>query len=65
MSRIVITFFMLIVFQTRAYAYLDPGSGSYLFQIMLASFVGTAFAVKAYWIQIKNFLKKLFHKNPS
>jgi hypothetical protein len=56
---------MLIVFQTRAYAYLDPGSGSYLFQIMLASFVGTAFAVKAYWIQIKNFLKKLFHKNPS
>lgn len=58
-------FLLLGLFVTCAYAYLDPGSGSYLFQIMLASLVGAAFAVKTYWIKIKEIFRKLFHKNPS
>ncbi|MEX0805233.1 MAG: hypothetical protein WD688_18210 [Candidatus Binatia bacterium] len=58
-------FLVLSLFETHAYGYLDPGSGSYLFQIMLASLVGAAFAVKTYWIKIKEFVKKLFHKIPS
>lgn len=59
-------FFLLSTLANHAYAYIDPGSGSYLFQIMLASLVGAAFAVKAYWIKIKEFLKKLFsHKDLS
>jgi len=58
-------FFLLGPLANQADAYIDPGSGSYLFQIMLASLVGAAFAVKAYWIKIKEFLKKIFHKDAS
>jgi hypothetical protein len=51
------------VLRDQVYAYIDPGSGSYLFQIMLASLVGAAFAVKAYWVKIKDIVKKIFHKD--
>ena len=63
--KIVGTFFMLVLSATQVYGYLDPGSASYLFQIILASLVGAAFAVKTFWIEIKEFLKRLFHKDPS
>ena len=59
------TVFVLTLSETYVYAYLDPGSASYLFQIILASLVGAAFAVKTFWVQIKEFLKRLFHKDPS
>ena len=52
----------LIFCQTQAHAYIDPGTGSYLFQIALASIFGAIFAVKTFWAQIKEFAKKLLHK---
>lgn len=39
-----------------AHAYLDPGTGSYLFQIGLASLFGILFALKTYWLQVKHFV---------
>lgn len=30
-------------------AYLDPGSGSYILQFIVAGLLGLAFAVKTYW----------------
>ncbi|MBA4419962.1 MAG: hypothetical protein C0391_02330 [Anaerolinea sp.] len=41
-------------------AYLDPGSGSYLIQILIAALLGSAFVVKSFWNQIKNFFTGLF-----
>ncbi|MAG34782.1 MAG: hypothetical protein CL878_00810 [Dehalococcoidia bacterium] len=35
--------------------YLDPGSGSYMFQLLIGGLVGTAFAVKMYWQNLKSF----------
>lgn len=40
-------------------AYLDPGSGSFLIQLLLAGGLGAAFIVKTYWRKIKS----LFNKN--
>jgi len=37
----------------RERAYLDPGSGSILLQMLVAAFLGAAFAVKVYWKKIK------------
>jgi len=34
--------------------YLDPGSGSFLLQLLLAALLGGAFAVKIYWKKIKS-----------
>jgi hypothetical protein len=38
--------------------YLDPGSGSFLLQILLAALLGSAFAIKMYWKKIKSFFVK-------
>ncbi len=43
-------------------AYLDPGSGSYLIQILIAALLGGGFAIKAFWKQISAFFRKLFKK---
>jgi len=45
------------------YAYLDPGSGSYIFQLLIASIVGLAFVIKVYWRRLMGFLKGLFSRN--
>jgi hypothetical protein len=43
-------------------AYLDPGSGSYLIQILIAALLGGGFAIKAFWKQISAFFIKTFGK---
>jgi len=38
-----------------AHAYLDPGSGSFIIQILLAGLMGAALMTKIYWARIKSF----------
>ncbi len=45
-----------------AMAYLDPGSGSYLLQLLIAGALGGLFAVRAYWSRIKGFFSGLFSR---
>ncbi|MCK4351646.1 MAG: hypothetical protein KAX13_12340 [Candidatus Krumholzibacteria bacterium] len=48
---------LLVVLMTgTAHAYVDPGTGSYLLQILIAGILGAAFALKLYWTRIKSFL---------
>jgi hypothetical protein len=58
-------FLVLSLPAAPAFAYLDPGTGSYLFQIMVASLIGGAFAIKTYWSKIKTFMRDLFRKKSS
>ncbi len=56
-----VSLFMLLVLliPTRAaQAYLDPGSGSFIIQIALASLLGLALAVRAFWGQIVGFFRR-------
>jgi hypothetical protein len=39
-----------------ASAYLDPGTGSYVFQVLIAAFIGGLFTIRIYWRKIKHFL---------
>ena len=49
----------LIILSTRtSQAYLDPGTGSYLFQLIIASFLGGLFALKTWWRSIKLFFRR-------
>lgn len=43
-------------------AYLDPGSGSYLLQLLIAGILGSLFVVRASWDRIKNFFGSLFSR---
>ena len=41
-------------------AYLDPGSGSVILQLVLAAILGVGFLIKAYWKK----LVRLFKRSP-
>jgi len=60
-------FIILILFSSffpqKAYAYLDPGSGSYLLQLLAAFVIGGLFALKVFWSKIKIFFISLFSRN--
>ena len=53
---------LLSVFSTelliRNDPYLDPGSGSFLIQLIIASLVGAAFVLRTSWSRIKSFFKR-------
>ena len=42
--------------------YLDPGSGSYILQVAMASLLGGVFALKSYWSAIKTTFRAKFAK---
>ena len=54
----VLSIVFLLVFQPRAYAYLDPGSSGFFIQMLLAALVGLSFTLKAYWKKIKDFFTR-------
>jgi len=49
---------MNVNFLFRPLMYLDPGSGSFIIQMLLAGALGIAVAVRIYWKQIVGFFKK-------
>ncbi|NCB38571.1 MAG: hypothetical protein EOM80_07365 [Erysipelotrichia bacterium] len=42
------------VLTAPAHAYLDPGTGSFLFQLLVGALVGGIFVIKSYWLRLKN-----------
>jgi len=44
-------------------AYLDPGSGSFILQLLIASLVGGLFILKSYWKKIISFFRERSAKN--
>jgi hypothetical protein len=40
------------------FLYIDPGSGSYLVQVIIAAILGGAFYVKRIWWKFKSFFTK-------
>ncbi len=55
----------VLVMPGSAMAYLDPGTGSYVLQMLVAAFLGSMFALKIFWGQVKEFLARLFSKKDS
>ena len=50
------------VLPEEAYAYIDPGSGSSLFQLIICTLIGGFFACKLLFLKYKDKLKNLFSK---
>jgi len=61
----IIIFALLLVLVTYdyAYAYIDPASGSYILQLLLASLLGALFTLKIFWKKIKLTIVQLFSRN--
>lgn len=53
----------LLLLPRDAHAYLDPGTGSYVLQMIIAGVLGAAFAIKMSWFRIRRFFTGLFSRN--
>lgn len=51
-----VVYLLFFVFTNNAQAYIDPGSGSYLFQILVSGLIGFLFFAKTIIRQITSFL---------
>ena len=50
--KFIATFLLLMVF-TDVYAYLDPGTGSMLLQVILGGVAAVGVAIKLYWHKLR------------
>jgi hypothetical protein len=60
-NSVVFALLLVLASTHEAYAYIDPGTGSYVMQLIIAGLVGVGFAIKIYWGRIKGF----FSRSPS
>jgi hypothetical protein len=54
--RLVMAALVVGIATSPAYAYLDPGTGSIVLQVLLGGFAGLALAGKLYWNKLLSFL---------
>jgi hypothetical protein len=50
--------FLFLLFPKRVFAYLDPGTGSYVVQVLIAVFISGGYVIKTYWKKIISIFKK-------
>jgi len=48
-KMVIVVGILFLLFSRNAYAYLDPGSGSIIFQILIGFLAATLFTLKLYW----------------
>tara|TARA_B100000780_G_scaffold195890_1_gene138242 strand:+ start:602 stop:832 length:231 start_codon:yes stop_codon:yes gene_type:complete len=56
----IIAIFLIV---TNAYAYLDPGTGSFILQAIIGFLAALSAGFLYYWTKVKNFFLKFFKKN--
>ena len=62
LGLIILLTLLLLILPLRAYAYLDPGTASYILQLILGGLLVGSLAVKIFWGKIKIIYKKLFSR---
>lgn len=60
-----LAFIASLALTADAHAYVDPGTGSYVMQLLIAGVVGAAFAVKTFWRKIASFVGRLSGRKTS
>ena len=58
--RVFTGFIALLVTTGAAHAYIDPGAGSFVLQMMLVGALAVGATVKIYWYRIKDGVRRLF-----
>jgi hypothetical protein len=60
----VVTVAALAFVAAPAWAYLDPGTGSYVFQVVAAALVSVGFLARAYWHRLRTLLGRRGRSSP-
>ena len=50
---------IVLLFSETVYAYIDPGTGSYIFQLAIAGILGSLFFIKTSWRRLLAFFNDL------
>ena len=61
-ARVILASAIYLALAKNAHAYLDPGTGSYVVQILIATLAGGAYVFAMSWNKIKTFLSKIASK---
>ncbi len=59
-SIILLTLLAIFALSSQARAYVDPGTGSYILQMVIAGLLGSLFTIKLFGKRIRAFLQKRF-----
>lgn len=59
-NAVVLAVPLLFVCAQHVHAYIDPGSGSYVLQLIVAGLLGAGVAVRIYWKRIKASILRVF-----
>ncbi len=60
-----IVLLLLLLFERPAEAYIDPGSASYLFQLVAGALLGGLFLLRTYWSRVVTTLRSLVSRDGS
>ena len=58
LRTIAVAFLLLLFAPTPARAYIDPGTGSFLVQGIIAAILGAAVAIRMYWRRVRAFFTR-------
>ena len=53
---------LLLALPSTAHAYLDPGTGSYVVQLLIGSLLGGLFALGMFWRRVVASVKRFFRR---
>jgi len=54
---------LLVLFERPAQAYIDPGSASYLFQLIAGGVLGVVFLLRTYWNRVVTTVRSLVSRD--
>jgi len=60
--KILVLSLTFLALARQAHAYLDPGTGSYFVQILIAGLAGGGYIIVSSWGKIRQFLSSIFKK---
>jgi hypothetical protein len=55
-SALCLALLVFLLLPGRAYAYIDPGTGSLIWQVLIAGLLSALVLVKAYWHRIRRLI---------
>ncbi len=59
MKALMVFMALVAYYPSPAYAYLDPGTGTMIVQVIIAGIAGALVSIKVYWVQLSVWIKKL------
>ena len=60
-----IVLLLLVISERPAHAYIDPGTASYVFQVIAGAVLGGVFLLRTYWTRVVTSVRSLVSRDAS